>query len=369
MASHKSHTNLIETALVFFSSFFVYLLTLYPTVGPEDSGELIASAATLDIAHPPGYPLYTLLGKFFTIIIPFGNIGWRVNLMSAFFAAATVTLLYLIVQRITKNSTIGMITGLLLAFSDIFWSQAVRAETYTLHTFFLALIIYLLTLWDETQKVHWLYLGAFSVGLSLGNQHLMFLAGIPIIAYVLIKNWKAVLNPKIVAITLLLFTAGVSIYAYLPLRTLSGPYQNPAYMQHKGLHDWDSFIHFVNRGIYGGTVSIDEPQDVAANPLIINNTFKFVSDLIANNFKGFIPFFAKVFDQSFFIALILFIPGIIYLYRKKRGLFWLFTLLLLFFSIIQLTFIGYFWDLHPFTLHATRPFLLSAILITTIIAG
>lgn len=83
MAKTKITTR-IDAVLVFFSSFFVYLLTLYPTVGTEDSGELITSAATLDIAHPPGYPLYTLLGKLFTIIIPFGNIGWRVNLMSAF---------------------------------------------------------------------------------------------------------------------------------------------------------------------------------------------------------------------------------------------------------------------------------------------
>lgn len=368
MAQRKNLTTRLDAALVFFSSFFVYLLTLYPTVGTEDSGELITSAATLDIAHPPGYPLYTLLGKLFTVIVPFGNIAWRVNLMSAFFAAATVTVVYLIAHRITKSSSIGIIAALSLAFSDIFWSQAIRAETYSLHTFSLAITILLLFLWDETQHKKWLYLGAFAVGLSLGNQHLMFLAGIPILLFVLARNWKAVLHPKTIATGLLLFVAGLSIYAYLPLRTLSGPYENPAYIKHEGLHDWESFSHFVNRGIYGGTIGSDDSSETQQSTFI-EPIIQFGDQLITNNIKGLIPFFAKVFEQSFFLTLIFIIPGFIYLYRKKEHLFILLSLLLFFFSIVQLKFIGYFWDMHPFTLHSTRPFLLSSVVIVTIVAA
>ena len=137
---------------VFFPTYFVYLLTVYPTVGTEDSGELIVSAAMLDIAHPPGYPLHTLLGKLFTILIPFGNIGWRVNLLSAFFGAATIALTYLLIKKLTKNDYISMAGALILGFSDIFWSQSIRTETYTLHTFTLIAIIYLLFRWHETEK-------------------------------------------------------------------------------------------------------------------------------------------------------------------------------------------------------------------------
>ena len=74
--------------LIFFTNFFVYLKTLTPTVYVGDSGELIAAAASLGIPHPPGYPLFVYLGKLFCLIFPFGSIAFRLNLMSAFFAAA-----------------------------------------------------------------------------------------------------------------------------------------------------------------------------------------------------------------------------------------------------------------------------------------
>lgn len=368
-ATTKPNTSL-DALLVFFASYFVYLLTLFPTVGPEDSGELITSAATLDIAHPPGYPLHTLLGKLFTIIVPFGNIGWRVNLMSAFFAAATVMLLFLVVKKITSNSAIAMVTSLFFAFSDIFWSQAIRTETYTLHTFLFILVIYLLTCWDEHQQRKYLLLGALVVGLGLANQHLLFLAGIPIIAYVLIKNWRAALRPTTILAGLLLFALGLSAYAYLPLRTLSGPYKNPAYIKHEALHDWDNFFHFVNRGIYGGTVNVTPGEEsTETTATVLTPVYNFFEDLVVNNVNGFLPFFAKLFEQTFFLSFLLFIPGLWYLFTKKRGLFWLISLLLLFYSVVQLKFIGYAWEMHPFTLHATRPFLLSAIVVLAIITG
>ncbi|MEW6104067.1 MAG: DUF2723 domain-containing protein, partial [bacterium] len=72
--------------LVFFISFGVYLHTLTPTVGFHDSGELITCTWTLGIAHPPGYPLYTLLGKVFITLIPIGNIAFRMNMQSTLFA-------------------------------------------------------------------------------------------------------------------------------------------------------------------------------------------------------------------------------------------------------------------------------------------
>ncbi|MEK9150291.1 MAG: DUF2723 domain-containing protein [Candidatus Desantisbacteria bacterium] len=82
--------------LVLFVSFGVYLYTLTPTVGFHDSGELITVAYTLGIAHPPGYPLYTLLGKVFCTLIPIGNIAYRMNMESALFASLAVMLVYFI---------------------------------------------------------------------------------------------------------------------------------------------------------------------------------------------------------------------------------------------------------------------------------
>ena len=74
----------------------LYLLTLCPTVYWDDAGELIAACYTLGIPHPPGHPLYAILGKLFTLL-PMGTIAWRVNLMSAFFGALSCLLVYRII--------------------------------------------------------------------------------------------------------------------------------------------------------------------------------------------------------------------------------------------------------------------------------
>ena len=87
-------------SIVFLISLGFYLLTLCPTVYVGDSGEFTTAAYTLGITHPPGYPLYVLFGKIFTLIIPFGNIAYRVNLMSAFFGALSCVIVYLIVNWI-----------------------------------------------------------------------------------------------------------------------------------------------------------------------------------------------------------------------------------------------------------------------------
>src|SRR5690349_13982207 len=77
------HTRLLKLSISL--ALFIlatYILTLFPTVSGGDSGELIAAVHTGSVAHPPGYPLYTLLAKLFTFI-PYGSIAWRINLFSA----------------------------------------------------------------------------------------------------------------------------------------------------------------------------------------------------------------------------------------------------------------------------------------------
>jgi len=372
-----SKIKLPDWLFVFFPTYFVYLLTVYPTVGTEDSGELIVSAANLDIAHPPGYPLHTLLGKLFTILIPFGNIGWRVNLMSAFFGATTVTVVYLLLRRLVKNDYIAMSSALLLAFSDIFWSQSIRTETYTLHTFALISIVYLLFRWHETKKEKFIFWAALATGLGLANQHALFLAGVPIIAYVLFKQWKVILSPKIVAGSLLCLFLGLSVYAYLPIRTYLAPYDNPAYIKHEGLYTWDTFSGFVNRKIYGGTINVSQESEeyVIANP--ITEFFKSIFDTVApyvqtyavNNVGGLFMMLRIIFEQLFLLPIIAFAPGFVYLYKKHKKFTLLLGGLLFFYTSVQLVFINVNADLHPYTLFSNRPFYMSAIVILTVVCG
>ncbi|MEW6104354.1 MAG: DUF2723 domain-containing protein [bacterium] len=145
--------------LVFVCAFGVYLHTLTPSVGLHDSGELITVAYTLGIAHPPGYPLYTLLGKLWTTIIPIGSIAFRMNMQSALFASLAVMMTYFITLKVSgraeerKNGRIisSVVASLILAFSATFWEQAVIAEKYTLNAFFASLLIFILLKWQDSR--------------------------------------------------------------------------------------------------------------------------------------------------------------------------------------------------------------------------
>src|SRR4051812_34333959 len=96
----------------------IYGVTLCPSVGGGDSGELATVAYTLGIAHPPGYPLYTLFGKLFTTL-PFGTVAWRVNLFSAVCGALASVSLARAVGAWTQSSRAGLLAGGLFAFSPL----------------------------------------------------------------------------------------------------------------------------------------------------------------------------------------------------------------------------------------------------------
>src|SRR5688572_20229427 len=91
--------------LLFLAAFALYLNRAYPTVSVGDSGEFITAAHTLGVPHAPGYPAYVILAKSFQQALPWGNIGYRVNLFSAFCGAGAVTLLFLIAQALSLPKT------------------------------------------------------------------------------------------------------------------------------------------------------------------------------------------------------------------------------------------------------------------------
>src|SRR5687768_7094763 len=112
--------------------FLVYLRTLAPTVSGGDSGEFVAVACATGVAHPPGYPLYTMLAKLFTFI-PHGTVAWRVNLLSAICGSAAAVMIALVVRRWTSNHWAGVVAGGLFAFSPLIWRYAIVAEVFALN--------------------------------------------------------------------------------------------------------------------------------------------------------------------------------------------------------------------------------------------
>ena len=132
--------NLIVGWFCFLISFTVYFFTTEPTVGFWDTGEYITTSAKLQVGHPPGAPLYQMLGAIFSVFaIEKENIGFTMNLMSGFSSALTIAFLYwsivLLLKKFTSKlensflkqlsiSSAGVIGSLSFAFTDTFWFNA-----------------------------------------------------------------------------------------------------------------------------------------------------------------------------------------------------------------------------------------------------
>jgi tetratricopeptide (TPR) repeat protein len=252
--------------LVFALSLLVYLLTLCPTVYWDDAGELIAACYTLGIPHPPGHPLYALLGKLFTLV-PFGSIAWRVNLMSAFFGALSSFLVYLIIGELLNgeawNTPSAAGGALFFAFAPIVWDQATIAETSTLHSFFMMALTLLAVRLAAGRMVFGsenksLLLFGFLYGLSLTN-HVAGVFFLPAFAFIFFATFgRRILAPRRLGPMLLAFSFGLLVYAYLPVRSLVNPpidWGNPETLR--------NFIWVVTAQQYaGGLVSAPDVFDL-----------------------------------------------------------------------------------------------------------
>lgn len=283
--------NFFVACAVFVVVFTVYLFTLAPTIYIEDSAEYITAAATLGIAHPSGYPLYILLGKLFTFI-PLGTIAWRVNLMSAVFGALTCSLLYLITRNLTKSHIIGVFCGLVLGFSEIFWSQSVIAEVYTLNAFFSALVLYLLILWTQKRDEKYLLWFSFLFGLGITNHEMLGLQAPVFLVYILLvdrgfwKKWRLIIK------MVFLFFLGLSVYLYLPWRSRQNPaldWGNPETLRGLWKH--------LTRKMY---------NDVS------------LSGRLTGKFGMAVGFLLELAEQFYLPTILLAAGGFYYLVRKSR---------------------------------------------------
>ena len=206
--------------------------TLAPTVAGGDSGELITVAYTLGVAHPPGYPLYTLLAKLFTLI-PIGTIAWRVNLFSAACGAGAATILFLAAARWSASLWAALAAASLFAFSPRVWPHAVTAEVFALNNLFIAGLIYLTVRFSETAadsghshgELQTGLIGCalfFWIGLGLTNHHTLIFYAIPA-ALLVLTNRSAMRTPRQLGIFALCGLVGFLPYAYIPIASRRVP--------------------------------------------------------------------------------------------------------------------------------------------------
>uniref|UniRef100_UPI00398F7EFD protein O-mannosyl-transferase TMEM260 isoform X1 n=1 Tax=Pristiophorus japonicus TaxID=55135 RepID=UPI00398F7EFD len=199
----------------------VYLHTTQRSVPGGDSGELVTAACELGVAHPPGYPLFTLLARL-AMTLPLGSPAFRVNVLNAMLGAATAPLLFDTAFRLSGSYCGGILAAGLFAFSRLAWQWSVTAEVFALNNFFVGLLMVLTVRFSaaptarERSKLS--LQGAFCCGLSLCNQHTVVLYLMYIVPWVLFRlHREKELSVRAVLWLGLCFGAGVLPYLYLPI--------------------------------------------------------------------------------------------------------------------------------------------------------
>jgi hypothetical protein len=226
------------------AAFILYLLTLAPTVLEADGGEFQFVPWLPGIAHPTGYPLYTLLGWAWTHVFPVGEVAWRMNLLSAIFAAITVGVTYGVARQLLDagfpdTPHLARIVGALMAAATFaviptFWSQAIIAEVYALHALFVALILWLALKWGNENCSLGSRTGkllALTFGLSLTHHRttvLLLPALILFYWWYYRDNLKKIsttrVSVRLVLIYGLLLVGPLCLYLYLPVIAPATPY-------------------------------------------------------------------------------------------------------------------------------------------------
>ncbi len=234
----SERTRSLGSLVAFLLPLVVYILTLAREITFVDSGELTAAAATLGIAHPPGYPLFTLIGHILSLV-PVGTVAFRVGLVSACAAALTSLVIYRTGWALLRNLypgragaalTLAPLAGaLLFAFAKTPWSQAVVVEVYTLQallvTVFLASCALALR-HPPTAVRLWPWV-AFSVALALTNHLTGILLAPGLLAFLIISLIARGRGPGRLSLplwkTLGAGALALLLYLYLPLRSRMGP--------------------------------------------------------------------------------------------------------------------------------------------------
>jgi hypothetical protein len=211
-----------------------YLLTLTRSCPFWDSGEFIATSYVLGIPHPPGTPLYVLIGRLFTLV-PIAQIATRVNYLSALASSLAVLFTYLVIVNLARRLRRGPATWLdewitaggaltgafFMAFSRTFWDNAIEAEVYAISSLVVVLAVWFSLKWEESGRgadgrrddnllLLVLYLLFVSVGFHMGT----LLVAPAVLLFVLLVAAPTVLNRDVLTTTAWVGAAAVAFLLF-----------------------------------------------------------------------------------------------------------------------------------------------------------
>lgn len=280
IAALTRNTDALLMLALFVVSLTFHALTSARTVTFSDSGDFLMALHTVGNCHGPGYPLYLMTAKLFVGAVPFGSLAFRASLYSGLFASLTSCLLYWIVLRLGRSRLGGAVAALAFCFSYTFWYQSAIPETYSLNTFFIALLVVLALRWEKLTREgrarsadNTLGLFALCYGLALAN-HFTSLFLLPaFLVFALLTDWRGALAPRNLVRMTAFFALGLLPYLYEPTAAFRGPAYNygdpstPArwlnhitlYYQRGGLFDYPLAAFPGRLWRYFGTLNTEFP--------------------------------------------------------------------------------------------------------------
>jgi hypothetical protein len=213
----------IAPIVLFIVVLAVYLKTLCPTIWTDDCGEIATAVATGGVMHPPGYPLYTLIGRVFIAVIPFGEPAYRLGLISALAAAAAVAMSFRLARLAGASRTWSLGAAAGFAFSLSLWRQATKVETYALNALLVTLILGSAGNFSLHGRKRDLMLAGLFCGLGLTN-HLSAACAIPAAVWMVIPNLRQIAHPwRTCLIAAVLACAPLGLYGLLWLDAAHHP--------------------------------------------------------------------------------------------------------------------------------------------------
>ncbi|MFA6448257.1 MAG: DUF2723 domain-containing protein [bacterium] len=264
--------------LIFFGFLALFLLTLAPDIMFEDSGEFATSAYSLGVGHPPGYPLYNLLGRAFEAL-PLLNPAFRINLMSAFFGALGLAALFAAARALGFSRFASFIGAAACGLSVTLWSQAVICEVYTLNTLLIAALLWAMALMRNGSSRA---LPAFFVllGLAAAIHYTTLVAFVPALA--IAAFWPGAPRKRRFAgfaAGAFLMASMTAIYSLLPFRAAANAIFN--------WRDPSSLLRFLEH-IKRSQFSDWENQLAFHMPTVMKYFTKFMENLPAEYFGVFL---------------------------------------------------------------------------------
>ena len=290
--------NLIFGWLSFAIALTVYMLTLEPTVSLWDCGEFIASSYKLQVGHPPGAPLYMLLGRMFSLFAgDTTRVAFMYNMLSAASSAFTILFLYWTITHLLKKiyikkeedhtfTNLAVVMGsafvgaMAYTFSDTFWFSAVEAEVYATSSLFTAVVFWAILKWENIahQKYanRWLILIAYLIGLSIGV-HLLNLLAIPAIVLVYyFKKFTVTRKGIIYALLAAMAILGSIMYIIIPGLVKVASWFELLFTNQFGLHYNTGLVIYValllSALIYGIYRTQYVKKNVVLNTILVSIT-------------------------------------------------------------------------------------------------